>query len=58
MKRAIVGSKEYTKWKAERSREEVEAEEKAANEEEEAALHDMVQAEVEYWESQESALIE
>ena len=50
-------SKEDTKDKAERSKAEVEAEERAAKEEEEAALKDMVQVEVEYWESQERAMI-
>ena len=32
--------------------------ERLAKEEEEAALQDMIQAEVEYWESQERAMIE
>ena len=50
--------KEDTKEKAERSRAEVEAEERAAKEEEEAALQDMVQVEVEYWENQERDIIE
>ena len=36
----------------------VEAEERAAKEEEEAAIQDMVQVEVEYRESQERAMIE
>ena len=49
LKRAMVGAKEDTKDKTERSRAEVEAEERAAKEEEEAELQDMVQAEVEYW---------
>ena len=55
---AVVGSKEDTKEKAESSRAEVEAEYRAAKEEEEAALQDMVQAKVEYWESQERAMVE
>ena len=38
LKRAIVGSEEETKEKSERSRAEVEAEERVAKEEEEAAL--------------------
>ena len=46
-----------TKEKSKRSRVEVEAEERAAKEEEEAALQDMVQVKVEYWESQERAMI-
>ena len=58
LKREMVGSKEETKDKAEMSREEVDAEERAAKEEEEAALQDMIQAEVEYWESQKMAMIE
>ena len=58
LKREVVGYKEDTKEKAERSRSEVEAEERAVKEEEEAALQDMIQAEVEYWESQERDLIE
>ena len=42
----------------ERSRVEVETDEREAKEEEEAAPQDMIQAEVEYWESQERAMIE
>ena len=57
LKRAIVGSEEETKEKSERSRAEVEAEERVAKEEEEAALQDMIQSEVEYWDSQERVLI-
>ena len=51
-------SKDDTKEKAKRSRAGVEAEERAAKEEEEAALQDMVQVEVEYQESWERAMIE
>ena len=40
------------------SRAGVEAEEGAAKEEEEAALQDMIQSEVEYWESQERAMVD
>ena len=58
LKRAIVEAKEETKEKVERSRAEVEADERAAKEEKEAALHDMIQAEVEYWKIQERAMIE
>ena len=58
LKREMVGAEEDTKEKAERSREEVEVEEKGAKEKEEAALQDMIQAEVEYWESQERSMIE
>ena len=58
LKRAMVGSEEETKEKAERSRAKVEAEETAAKVEEEAALQDMIQARVEYWESQERDMIE
>ena len=56
-KRAMVGSKEDTKEKAEKSRAEEDADERTAKEEEGAALQDMVQAEVEYWESQDRAMI-
>ena len=42
----MIGAKEDTKEKAERSRLEVVAEERKANVEEEAALQNMVQAEV------------
>ena len=52
LNRAVVGSKEDTKDKAERSRAELEAEERSEKEEEEASLQDMIQAELEYWESQ------
>ena len=51
-------AKDDTKEKSKRSRAGVEAEEKVAKEEEEAALQDMVQVKVEYWESQERAMIE
>ena len=51
-------AKEDTKEKVERSRAEVEAEERAAKEEEEASLQDMVQVKVEYWENQERAMID
>ena len=40
-----------------RSRAEVESEERATKEEEEAVLQGMVQVGVEYWESQERAMI-
>ena len=55
---AMVGAKEETKEKAERSRAEVEAEERETEEEEEAALQDTIQAKMEYWDSQEMAMIE
>ena len=42
----------------ERSRVEVETDEREAKEEEEAAPQDMIQAEVGYWESKERAMIE
>ena len=58
LKRAIVGSKEETKDRLERSRAGVDSEERASKEEEEAALQDMIQSEVEYWESQERAMVE
>ena len=58
LKKAMVGANKYTKEISERSRADIEAEERAAKEEEEAVLQDMVQAEVEYWESQERAMIE
>ena len=58
LKRAMVVSKEETKEKAKISRAEEEAEERASKKEEEAALQDMIQAKVEYWESQEEAMIE
>ena len=51
LKRAMVVSKEDTNGKAERSRAEEEAEERASKKEEEAALQDMIQSKVEYWES-------
>ena len=50
-------AKDDTKEKSKRSRAGVEAEEKVAKEEEEAALQDMVQVKVEYWESQDRAMI-
>ena len=53
-----LSPKDDTKETAKRSRAGVEAEERVAKEEEEAALQDMVQVEVEYWESQERAMIE
>ena len=46
LKRAMFGSEEDTKEEAERSRADIEAEERAAKEEEEAELQDMIQAEV------------
>ena len=58
LKREMVGAEEETKEKSERSRAEVESEEREAKEEEEAALQDMIQAKVEYWESHERAIIE
>ena len=51
-------AKDDTKEKAKRSRAGVEAEERTAKEEEEAALHDMVQVEVEYWDSKDRDMIE
>ena len=42
LKRAMVGAEEETKEKAEMSRAEVEAEERAAKKEEEAAPQDMI----------------
>ena len=42
----------------ERSRSEEEAEERTSNEEKEAALQDMIQDKVEYWESQYKDMIE
>ena len=48
LKRAMVGSEEETKEKSEISRAEVEADERAAKDEEDASIHDMIQAEVEY----------
>ena len=58
LKWAMVVSKEDTKEKAEWSRAEEEAEERASNEEEESALKDMIQDKVEYWESQYRDIIE
>ena len=58
LKRAMVGAEEEIKEKEERSRAEVEAEKRAAKEEEEAALQEMIQSKVGYWESQERAMIE
>ena len=54
----MVVSKEETNEKTESSRTEEESEERASNEEEEAELQDMIQAEVEHWESQERPMIE
>ena len=51
-------AKDDTKEKAKRLRAEVEAEEREGKDKEDAALHDMVQVEAEYWESQERDMIE
>ena len=56
--REMVGVEEETNEKSERSRAEVESEERSDKEEEEAVLQGTIQAEVEYWEIQERAMIE
>ena len=58
LNRDVFVSKEETKDKLERSRAEEKAEDRASKEEEEAALQDMIQAEVEYWGIQDKAMIE